>query len=228
MRLDVVAEVVADADDLIGVLSPAERERASRFYRPEDGRAYITAHAQLRRILAQYVATSPESLEFALDELGKPFLATPAPAPRIEFNLSHSGAFALVAVALGRRVGVDVERWKRDFDYARLAAKVFSPAERAALAATGNQAEGLVAAFYAGWCRKEAYIKATGYGLTRNLDHFDVTLTTDDARLLADRLDPGAAESWSLHTLDVGPGYSAAFVVESGISEILLFEPPNT
>lgn len=83
-----------------------------------------------------------------------------------------------------------------------------------------------MAAFYAGWCRKEAYIKATGYGLARNLDHFDVTLATDDARLLADRLDPRGAESWSMHALDVGPGYSAAVVVESGTSEVLLFDAP--
>lgn len=222
VRLD--AGEVADADDFIGVLSTAERERARRFYRPEDGRAYATAHAHLRRILASYASTSPESLVFGLDDLGKPVLASPSNGPRIEFNLSHSGVFALVAVALGRRVGVDVERWKSGFDFAHVAARVFSPVERAALAATDDEGEAVASAFYAGWCRKEAYIKATGYGLARDLDHFDVTLSTDDARLLADRLDPRAADSWSMYALDVGPGYSAAMVAASGVRDILLFD----
>lgn len=216
------ARLVARNDELIAVLSADERERASRFYRPEDARAYAMAHAHLRHIIARYVPSTPESLVFAVDDLGKPVLSTPVGSPRIEFNLSHSGVFALVAVSLGRRVGVDVERWKNGFDYARLAARVFSPAEQAALAATHDEAES-VAAFYAGWCRKEAYIKATGHGLARNLDHFDVTLATDDARLIADRLDAAAAESWAIHAIDVGLGYSAAVVVESVISEVLLF-----
>ena len=48
------------------------------------------------------------------------------------------------------------------------------------------------------------------------LDQFDVTLSPDEsARLLADRVNPGNVDRWSLLDLDPGPGYAAALAVEN-------------
>lgn len=216
----------SNADDLLDVLSADERDRAGKFYRREDQRAYVTSHAHLRRILGGYLSTQPESLQLTTNDLGKPLLTSPGSDLRLEFNLSHSGAFALIAVARGRRVGVDVERWKPSFDPAGVAGRHFSAAEAETLRAIGDDSAAVVTAFYAGWCRKEAYIKATGHGLARGLDHFDVTLDADEARLIADRLDHQAAHSWTMHALDVAPGYSAAVAIESRTTEVLLFDAP--
>jgi hypothetical protein len=65
----------------------------------------------VRGILAGYLGRAPETLRFARAPLGKPALL--AEPTELEFNLTHSDWCALVAVARGRRVGVDVEGIRR-------------------------------------------------------------------------------------------------------------------
>jgi len=104
-------------------------------------------------------------------------------------------------------------QWDDEVEHASLAAFCFSDAERTMLADV--PATKSAAAFYAGWTRKEAYIKATGLGVSQGLDHFDVTLAPDtQARLLRDRHIPGANDRWTMHELAVGFGYSGALVAE--------------
>src|SRR5262249_13720703 len=118
-----------------------------------------------------------------------------------------------VALAPARRVGVDVERVQASRDVDGIAGRFFSPAECAALA---SLAPGLRHdAFFTCWTRKEAYIKATGRGLSLGLASFDVALAPGEAaRLLATRPEASERERWSLRDLDVGDGYKAAVVAE--------------
>jgi hypothetical protein len=51
----------------------------------------------------------------------------------LEFNLSHSGDFALIAVTQGRRIGVDVERIRQGISSHVIAQQYFSKAEVAEL-----------------------------------------------------------------------------------------------
>ena len=90
-------------------LRPDERARADRFRAERDRARFIASHAALRVILGAYAGARPEELAFEAGERGKPGLKHPA-GTGIEFNLSHSGGWAVVAVARGRRVGVDVEQ----------------------------------------------------------------------------------------------------------------------
>jgi 4'-phosphopantetheinyl transferase len=79
--------------------------------------------------------------------------------------------------------------------------------------------------FFSAWSRKEAYLKATGHGISRGLDHFDVTLSPGEpARLLADRLEPHALTRWAMTAVPVGAGYSAALVVEGTLDDMLLLD----
>jgi len=66
-------------------------------------------------------------------------------------------------------------------------------------------------AFFRCWTRKEAYIKATGDGLSMPLDRFQVTLIPGDAaRFVHIGNDREAAQSWALHHLDLAPQYIGA------------------
>ncbi len=216
VRLDV------DTDDLHALLSLAESTQVMAFALPELRRRYIVAHGMLRRILAHYAEAPPASLVFERGEFGKPMLTGPAPRD-LWFNLSHSGDIALVAVTREGEVGVDVERHTGRFAPMELAQRVFSRAECSALTALSSPV--VADGFYAAWTRKEAYMKATGHGITRGFGHFDVTLTPGEpARLLADRLDHAAAARWQMRSLDAGPGYSAAVVVPASVDEIRLFD----
>jgi 4'-phosphopantetheinyl transferase len=215
-----------DLQDSWELLSDDERNRAGRLVQEQHRRRFVAAHAGLRRILAGYTASAPRALEFARGPHGKPALAMAGAGsrPGLEFNLSHSGDLGLVAVARERPVGVDLERWKHEMDHLALAARFFSPAERASLQALAARRDDLVYGFFAAWTRKEAYLKARGEGVMRGLHHFDVTLAPEEpARLLADRLD-AAIERWRMRAIFPDPGFSAAIVVADPFEELLLLE----
>jgi 4'-phosphopantetheinyl transferase len=214
----------ARADAYAGLLSDDERRRAARFVRDVHRRRFIAAHGALRSILAGYVGAEPAALDFVSGEHGKPALRGATGRAAVEFNLSHSDDLALVAVARAHAVGVDLERWSEGVEYLELAERFFSPGERRALRALAHVPDLVEAGFFAAWTRKEAYLKATGHGITRGLHHFDVALAPGEpARLLADRLDADATARWTMFALDPAPGYSAALVAASPIGEVLQF-----
>lgn len=192
------------------MLDAGERARADRFHSADDRTRYVVAHGLLRTLLGGYAGVSPVALQFDTGEHGKPRLASPAGAS-IEFNMSHAGDVVLIAFATGHPVGVDVEAWITEMEHRSVAEQFFSPAERTALAPLHGEA--LHRAFFACWTRKEAYIKATGLGVSAGLDYFDVALAENgQAALLADRRHPGATQQWAMRDLPIADGYSGALV----------------
>lgn len=187
----------AIAGGLESSLTPDERARAGRYRGERDRRRFVVARAHLRAILAGVLDVRPGDVVLAVDALGKPRLAGAA-APGLDFSVSHSGGRALVAVARHRRVGVDLERIEEAADWEPIAARFFSAREVAALRALGEAERR--GEFYRLWTRKEAWLKARGDGLGAG-----------EALL---RAEPGAdGGSWSILTLDAGPGYAAALAV---------------
>jgi len=82
--------------------------------------------------------------------------------------------------------------------------------------------------FFNCWTRKEAYIKARGEGLSLPLPQFDVSLSpAEPAALLRTRPDANEASRWSLHDLEVPPGYAAALAVEIGRSTSSALAAPD-
>jgi 4'-phosphopantetheinyl transferase len=90
----------------------------------------------------------------------------------VRFNVSHSGERGLLAFAMDRDVGVDIEFKRPDVDFAALARSSFSQRECSAVTAllSPEQAE----LFYEYWTCKEACIKCDGRGLSVPLDGFSV------------------------------------------------------
>jgi len=163
--------------------------------------------------------------ELEIGPHGKPELPGTSDLGKLDFNLSHSGDIALIGVSRCGSIGVDVERWERGADHLTLAQQFFSGVELEALRGLADRPDDVVAGFFAGWTRKEAYLKATGHGVTRGLRHFDVTLSPDaPAELLADRLDETARERWHMVALAPADGYSGAVVVARPVKEMRLFD----
>ena len=200
-------------EQLVEMLSADERTRAARFHVERDYHDFVVARGLLRAILARYLNMAPGDIRFHLGHHGKPSLLGVPKASGIRFNLSHSGRLALYAIARQREVGVDIE-YMRPLRYLEsIADHFFSRREHAALQALPEDLKGQ--AFYACWTRKEAYIKATGDGLTHGLDKFDVSLVPGEAAQLVNvEWDPGEVRRWSLQELPFVPGYAAALAVE--------------
>lgn len=125
------------------------------------GALTATARRALRVILSRYLGEDPETIELALGEHGKPELA--GSEPRIEFNLSHSGGLALIAVA-SHPVGIDVEWVGRERNFLALAERELDPDVVAALSAASPDERAAI--FYAAWTRHEARLKCHGGGLS--------------------------------------------------------------
>ncbi len=118
----------------------------------------------------------------------------------------------MLAFTRRRDVGVDVEQIRRDFDVEAISRRFFSNHEQEQL--TALPPEERVDAFYRCWTRKEAYIKATGDGLSLPLSQFDVSIGSGEKNaLLATRPDGSEASQWLLLEVPAGPGHIAALCV---------------
>lgn len=197
---------------LAEVLCEGERRRAERFHFARDRKRFTAGRGILRTILGRHLGLEPSRLHFAYGPQGKPALAGTAAGSDLQFNLSHSADLALVAVTLGREIGVDLEYARALPDADEIARRTFSRREVADLRALPPEER--TAGFFACWTRKEAYIKARGEGMTRPLDLFSVSVAAREPARLLEVLDrPEDVEHWSFRALDPAPGYAAALAV---------------
>jgi 4'-phosphopantetheinyl transferase len=193
-------------------LHPGERERAARLRFVAHRRRFIVARAFLRTLLGAHLGTAPTEVALRSGPRGKLFLAAPQDRSGLCFNLSHSADLALVAIARGRRLGVDVELLRAMPNALRLGQRFFASEERLALAAltAADRDRG----FFAAWTRKEAYLKALGDGLAVPLSSFAVNLVANEpAQFIAGPPARRTGESWSLLAVHPAPGYSGALAV---------------
>jgi 4'-phosphopantetheinyl transferase len=195
--------------DLVGCLTPEERDRAARYRIGPVRDQFVTCRGAVRRLLGGYLGAPPHAVPITYAANGKPVLVG---AP-VTFNVTHTTGLGLLAIA-STRVGVDVERVRDVPDRDGLVERFFSPAERAAYRQLPTDRR--AAAFYRGWVCKEAVIKAAGASV-QYLDAFDVEL--DPLRppaVLAVRHPSLAGPGWAVRDWQPAPGYAAAVAVDGG------------
>jgi phosphopantetheinyl transferase len=132
---------------------------------PVKRRRHELAHAAQDQILAGYLEIPPEAVRYDTLPGGKPILHDGA----LEFNLSHSGELALLAVSRDLQVGVDLEHPRTFKNEAGMARRICGARELRHLAAAPDPDELLRL-----WVRKEAVVKASGEGLVRDVSELDV------------------------------------------------------
>jgi 4'-phosphopantetheinyl transferase len=159
---------------LWNILSHGEKDRANRFLRVEDRALFAVARGALRRLLSEATGVPAGKIAFAEGPYGKPRLVgTNGP----QFNVSHSGCWALIGFSDSRDIGVDIEFMRAAGDELGLARSFFSAAEYRSL--EGLERDMLLSSFYKIWTCKEAVLKAHGAGITEHLRDFSVELTRD-------------------------------------------------
>jgi 4'-phosphopantetheinyl transferase len=199
------------ADELAAVLSSDEWARADRFAFDRDRTEYVVCRGVLRWLLARYRDDSPSRLRFRYSPRGKPELDGPADPVELRFNLAHSHGAAVVAVTRARPVGVDLERIRPLMDLGSLVRTCFAPEEQAEFWSLPELVR--PRAFFAGWTRKEAFLKATGEGLGRPLDSFALSLAPYALARLVRVVGDEAAAGWTLLDLTRDGAFAAAVAV---------------
>lgn len=189
------------------ILSADEQQRAKRFRFDKDRNQYIAARGILRTLLGQYLDVSPEALKFSYSDKGKPSLSTLNLTQSIQFNLSHSNHKAVYGMTLNRQIGIDLE-YMRTIEVLSLAKRFFSQQEFIQLHSTPNEVRQQL--FFQLWTAKEAYLKATGEGLS-GLEKVEISL--EKMQLFSTEIPHKFLSNWSITSLNINPEYIAAIAV---------------
>lgn len=142
----------------LAAVSPERRDYALRYRHELGQRQCVAAYLLLQRALLQEYGIDGH-LQFAIGEHGKPSLVG---HPDIHFNLSHCREAVACAVS-DRPVGIDIESTRRY--HPMLLDYTMSPDERRLIAQAPRPDE----AFIRLWTMKEAVLKLTGEGISRDL-----------------------------------------------------------
>jgi 4'-phosphopantetheinyl transferase len=201
----------AAGSELADLLAVGEREKWARLRVDRDQRAYLAAHALVRIVVGSLLNVSPRDVPFAAAcphcggvDHGKPQI----PGADLELSITHSQGRVGVAVTHAVPVGLDAEDEVAGRPVGSLARGALSEHERATLALLPEHRRRSGLLRY--WTRKEAVLKATGYGLAVPPVAVTVSGPNEPPHLLAwpPGLPLGAAVY--LHDVSPGPGHLGA------------------
>ena len=200
------------ADDiavLAAWLAPAEHARATRFGMPVLRDRYIVGRATLRQLLGARLALAPARVDIQRGLRGRPYVPD---ADGLDFNVSHTGGYALIGIASRGRIGVDIESETRMLNVDGVSRKFMAPAEQAMLAALEPDLRRRTLLRL--WTCKEAMSKATGDALSAPFPHIEIALA--DGAQVTGGPPPYAPGAWVLHALRAPEDHLATIALWRG------------
>ena len=204
--------------ELLSILSEDEVKRAGKFVFDKDRNTFVRTRGSLRLILAGCLKCAPDEIDFRFNEHGRPEIAAPT-LNTFNFNLTHSGDMALIAVSHGRTVGIDLNYLGQTRDWQPIAKRSFSIAEQKALFLL-PEAE-MEKVFYQIWGQKEAYTKALGDGFSYGFQNFTVVVDAGGATgLLEEDKRPEAVAEWAIVCIEAGPQWVAALAYDGLVTHL--------
>ena len=158
--------------------------------------------APLLAVIGRYLGKVTSDIILVKGEHGRPALNSTEDLS-LDFNWSHSGTHAVIAVGRNVSLGVDVEVLRERANAMRLARRFFAEKEANALAqmAVGQRSLG----FLQLWTAKEAVLKATGRGIAFGLHR--LTIVEACGALELEHLDGDNASKWQLQRVSLHPDY---------------------
>lgn len=165
----------------------------------------------MRVALAHLLDIDPRTLTFNYLPGGKPFLKNQP----LEFNLSHSGEIAVLAIDPLHAIGVDIEIIQND-PKLEIAERFFSNEEKRHLYSLAGEEQKKT--FYAIWSKKEALVKAIGTGIQQSLSSFTVPLTTTPETI------PLEGQTWLVQPLTLLPNYASALATHPDTKNVSIWQ----
>ncbi|WP_349956558.1 4'-phosphopantetheinyl transferase superfamily protein [Rhizobium sp. ZPR3] len=180
--------------DVRQVLSEQEFAQARRHVFHRGRSVALLSRYLLRLLLGTELKVPPNLIQLESGEFGKPRLGGDH-AGAVEFNVSHSGAFIAICTS-HCPVGIDIEVCTPLDDIDTLCRHCMTPSERLLI---GNATKSMkLRTFLEIWTRKEAILKAHGYGFAIS----PRSISAIDAQ--------PSAYSWRVENIPCPPGYIAA------------------
>lgn len=153
--VDIKKVLNGDIGSYVSTLSVDEKKTAQCKATDNLYRKDVLSKSITRIILAKYLMTDPFEIPIKYSEYGKPFVNKKF---NLNFNISNSGDYILVAVSRKSEVGVDVEKRNDVSNYTGIARRFFTNGEV-------NLALNCQNTFYDIWCLKESFSKSIGIGM---------------------------------------------------------------
>lgn len=207
-------------DHFRGLLTSKEQQQADRFLFEDHRRRFIVGRGQLRTLIGQYIGATPPEVRFQYSNLGKPSISAEDSDSGIQFNLTNSKDWALLAVTAGDELGIDMEGIREMSDMEGLARRFFAQPEISAITQHASPSKRLQA-FFRCWTRKEAFLKAIGTGLTFPLDKVCVTINDEIAAQIewidSEDEDP---DGWTLRHIEPVEGFVGALARKAPAEDV--------
>lgn len=197
----------ARVQELAALLSGEESRRMGQFYFQQDRVRFAVAHGILRKLISRYLNTRPRRIDFRNGSKGKPELYGPCAVAGFFFNISHSHQLVALAFSKIWHIGVDVEHIRAIPDFEEMAGYYFHPTESAVLQSLPCSKKQQY--FFDCWTCKEAFVKATGDGLSRPLHSFFICADNKTAHGILRIKGEGAAD-WRILPFEPVRGYAGA------------------
>lgn len=214
IQLDRPLNPAVNLDD---VLSVEERNHAKRYAFASDASRFRLCRACVRLGLAWYLNKNPREVALTTGEYGKPRLTDPS---GLYFNVTHAQELGLIAFTTIGEVGIDVEPVRQDIEAMDIASTNFTSKEFATIAAAATQWE-QARTFLCLWTRKEAVLKAAGFGIVRGLNTVDVTQQSSNLVGLKGANGERPESFWQLRDLNLRGGFVGAIAAPPGDWSIL-------
>jgi len=197
--LDLEGASTLSIDVHMKCLSCEEQVRAQRFSHAASQRAFIMTRSHLRRLLGSYQGIEPEAVDLTINTHGKPHLSRTRENQGLVFNVSHSGAMAVLVFGWDTMLGIDVECLRPRRDLARLAEYGLSETELAQWRrlSSAHRDE----SFIRYWNAKEAFVKATGRGIAVGLKKVVIAADFQGFHQVPEGFEPAC--NWILHTGEI-------------------------
>lgn len=194
-------------------LSSEEKAAAQQYATTQLTHRYIISRGLLKSILSWHMGILPEEIDLHYGKYGKPYLKE----SNLQFNLSHAGDFIVYVLSWVSEVGIDIEYINDQVEIAPLTDLLFSQREVSFFASLAPKEK--MAYFYDVWTKKEALIKAGGWGLSYPITKIDTSLLHDNMISLAPLNPEALQERWYCYSLQTVIGYSAALASKHALDK---------
>lgn len=161
-----LSKMPVETNEALKALSREEAERYNRFRFNDDKFRFLLARYLLKTFAPEIAGQRHHSNDITFNEFGKPhFKDSP-----LQFSISHSGDISAVAFSDSGCIGLDIEFHRNIDDMKALSSRFFSGKENIFLANCHDLE--FRRNFFRIWSAKEAFLKASGTGVSTDLKSF--------------------------------------------------------